>query len=98
MSVKEEFIKECITNREYLGFSYEDMANCLIDVSVNEYKDFESGKGNMSKENVSRLIRVLCIEKPKSTSLALEFDEDSTIDEKEDLLNIASLIEGDLDD
>ena len=98
MSVKEEFINECIKNREYLGYSYADMANCLINMSEENYRDFELGKLNISKDNVARLIKVLCIEKPKPNGSNLVFDVDVSNEEKNDLLDIALMIEGALHD
>ena len=95
MSVKEEFIKDCIKNRKYLGFSYEDMANCLIDMNANDYKNFELGKCNISKENVTRIIRILCIERPKLNEINLDLDSTLSNDEKEDLFSIACMLEGD---
>ena len=98
MSVKEEFIDECIKNRKYLGFSHLDMANCLINMSENDYKNFELGKYNISKENVSRLIKVLCIEKPIKQENILELSSDLSEEEREDLLNLASELVGEFND
>ena len=95
MSVKEQFIQECIKNREYLGFTYLDMSNCLIDMSENDYKNFELGKYEISKENAIRLTRILCLQKPKNKTIELEFDDDISDEDKEDLLKIASELEGD---
>ena len=99
MSVKEEFISECIKNRTYLGLSYKDMANCLIDVSESDYKSFENGEYKISKENVARLIRVLCIEKSQDEVMELDLsDGEFSDEEKEDLLKIANELVGGLDD
>ena len=50
------------------------------------------------KENASRLIKVLCIEKPKNQEMFLEFSDDLNEEEKEDLLNLASELVGEFND
>ena len=79
------FIKECIKNRKYLEFSYQDMSNCLIDVSAKDYENFEKGQYKMSKENLIRVARVLCIERPNTIDVSKyidtnELDEDEVND------------------
>ena len=91
-----EFKKECKKNREYLGYSFYDVSVSLIDVSEEEYKSFEEGNIVLSKENIERLARVLCVKKP------IEFDVNNYIDteglsqeEIDDLSNIVYELVGD---
>jgi len=96
-NVKEEFIRECISNRNYLEFTYKDISNCLIGVSEKEYKDFEDGNYNMSIENVKRLLKVLCIEKPVFSDVEKYLDfsnSDLSKSDIEDIKNIAYEIVG----
>ena len=97
--IKLEFINECIKNRKYLGFTYKDMSNCLIDVTEKDYEEFENGNYAMSKENVDRLVRVLCIEKPVTIDPKKYLDTSGlTQEEIEDLSHIVSLIVGEDND
>ena len=90
------FVNECIKNRTYLQFTYKDMENCLINVSAKEYEDFEKLKYKMTKENLVRIARVLCINKPtiKNISNYIEI-EDLSKEELKDITNIISTIVGD---
>ena len=98
-SIKKEFIEECIKNRKYLGFSYKDMANCLVDVSEKNYQDFEDGNYIMSDENMKRLIRVLCVKKPVSVHINEYIDTgDLTKEEVEDLSSVVEFIVGEDND
>lgn len=93
----EKFIKQCIINRKNLEFSFKDMSNCLINVSEEEYKEFEKGNYEMSKENLNRLIRVLCLVKPKKIILDDYIDTEGLSDkEKDDLSQIICDIVGDV--
>lgn len=90
------FVKQCIKNRIYLDFSPKDMENCLIDVSQKQYEDFEKGKYFMSKENIIRLTRVLCIEKPVTQNIDKFIDINGLNDEElTDLSKVLSGIVGD---
>lgn len=96
---KNEFINECIKNRNYLGYTCDHVSKCLIGVSEQEYVSFESGNFAMSRENVERLVRLLCIKKPK------KFDVNDYIDtsdlnevELEDLTKIVEYIVGEEND
>lgn len=97
---KQAFLKQCKTNREILELSYEDMSNCLIDMNVKEYKAFENGsKNTISKENLKRIYRVLCLEETNLFNLNDYIDTEGL--SKEEILDIASIVEklvGDLDD
>lgn len=91
-----EFRSECKKNREYLGYSFYDVSVSLIDVSEADYENFENGKCMLSKENIERLARVLCVKRP------ISFDVNDYIDtaglskeEIEDLSNIIFELEGD---
>jgi len=90
------FIDECIKNRNFLEFSYKDMSNCLINVSCEDYLNFEKCKYKMSKENLIRICRVLCIKKPISFDVSSYIDT-SELDEDEikDLSKIIYEIVGD---
>ena len=90
------FIKECIKNRKFLEFSYQDMANCLIDVSAKEYENFEKGLYKMTKENLIRVARVLCIERPNTLDVS-EYIDTSELDDEEinDLGKVIFSIVGD---
>lgn len=90
------FVKQCIKNRKYLEFSYEDMANCLINVSPNDYEDFECENYSMSKENLIRIARVLCVKKPSSVDIKDYIDTNGmTEDEVKDLAKALNAIVGD---
>lgn len=94
-SFKQEFINECINNRNYLGFTNKDMANCLINVSEKDYIEFEKGNYSMSKENIERLTRVLCIKKPVKFDINKYLDtSELSEEEKEDLTSIVEMIVG----
>ena len=96
---KQEFLKECQKNREYLEFSAKDMANCLIGVSEEDYLDFESGKKGLSKDNIQRLIRVLCIKSPKQFNLDDYIDTKGMSEEElEDFSMVIKMIVGDEND
>ena len=95
---KVEFIKQCKKNREILEFSYKDMSNCLIDISEEEYKLFEQGKFSMSRENLVRLARVLCIEENRMFDLSDYIDTDGLDEEQiNDLKNIIEKLVGEVD-
>ena len=90
------FINECIKNRKFLSFSYKDMSNCLKDVSQQDYANFEKGLYKMSKENLIRIVRVLCIEKPSSIDFEHGLDlNELDDDEIKDLSKVAEAIVGD---
>ena len=91
-----EFLIECIKSRRYLEFSYKDMSNCLINVSVDDYIDFEKGKYLMSKENLKRIMRVLCIKRPQEINIEDYINTDDLNEEEiNDLSNVLSVIVGD---
>ena len=94
--LKKEFINECINNRIFLGYTSKDVANSLIEVSEEEYIDFEAGKYIMSSENIKRLMRVLCIEKPNAFDVN-QYIDTTGLDEVEldDLSKIVKTIVGD---
>lgn len=99
--MKNKFISICIKNRKYLGFSFKDISNCLIDVSEEEYKQFEDGKYNLNRENIIRLMRVLCIKEKELVDLdsLLQLDDNElNEEEKEDIKGIASDILGEVYD
>ena len=93
--LKKEFVSECINNRLFLGYTFKDVADSLIDVSEEEYINFEEGKYVMSNENIKRLIRVLCIKKPESFDVNKYIDT-TGLDEKEieDLSKMVEIIVG----
>ena len=90
-NVKKEFIKECISNRNYLEFTCKDMANCLVGVSEKEYKEFEAGNYNMSIENARRLVKVLCIKKPMATEIEKYLDFSNSELSKSDIDDIKNI-------
>ena len=93
---KEEFVDECIKNRVFLELSYKDVSSCLINVSEENYKSFEEGKFSLSKENIERLIRVLCIKKPCNIDVNKCIDTtDLNEDEIKDLSMVVEAIVGD---
>ena len=90
------FIKECIKNRKFLEFSYQDMSNCLIKVSAKDYENFEKGQYKMSKENLIRIARVLCVERPNSIDVSHYIDtSDLSEEEVNDLGKVIFSIVGD---
>ena len=94
------FLKQCKKNREILEFTYQDMANCLINMSAKEYSLFETGKTKtISKENLKRLVRVLCIEEMYQFDLN-DYIDTSGLTEEEilDLSNIVEQLVGEIDD
>lgn len=95
---KNSFIRQCKKNRELLGFSYKDVNNVLIDAKENEYRAFEDGKVMLSKENLERIVRVLCIEEFNKFNLDDYIDIDGMDkDEILDLKNIVEKIVGEVD-
>lgn len=93
------FLKECIKNRKYLEFTYKDMSNCLINVSETDYENFEHGEYKMSKDNLIRIFRVLCIKKPTSIAINDYIDtNDLNEDEIKDIARALSVIVGDDND
>lgn len=97
--LKKEFIDQCKKNRNYLGYSFNDVADCLIGVSEEDYMNFEENKYTMSKDNIKRLIRVLCINKPEEIK-ASDYIDISGLDENEvkDLSDIVEFIVGENND
>ena len=90
------FVEECIKNRQYLDFTYKDMANCLTDVNPEDYANFENFKYKMSKDNLIRIARVLCIKKPVDENIEKYIDTDNLTEEEiKDLSKIISGIVGD---
>lgn len=90
------FVCECIKNRKYLEFDYQDMSNCLIDVSVEDYENFEKGKILLSKENMIRIAKVLCIKKPHKLTINDYIDTSSLSEEEiKDIEKVLLAIEGD---
>ena len=96
---KLEFIKQCKKNREILEFSFLDVSSCLIDVSENEYRLFEQGKLSISKENLGRLVRILCIKQQNQFYLE-DYVDTSGLSEEEisDLKTVVEELVGELDD
>jgi uncharacterized hydantoinase/oxoprolinase family protein len=91
-----EFKNECKKNREYLGYSFSDVSVSLIDVSEEEYRDFEDGSLVLSKENLERIARVLCVKKPYDFNIENYIDTTGLDDtEIDDLSNVIYSIVGD---
>lgn len=91
-----EFKNECKKNREYLGYSFYDVCVSLINVSEKEYKDFEETDYMLSKENLERLTRVLCVKKPYDFNVNNYIDTSELNEEEiEDLSNVIYTIVGD---
>ena len=91
-----EFKNECKKNREYLGYSFYDVSVSLIDVSEKEYREFEESDYMLSKENLERLSRVLCIKKPYDFNVNNYIDVTGLSNEEiEDLSNIVYGLVGD---
>lgn len=86
-----EFREECKKNREYLDLTIQDISNALINVSEKEYFDFENGNKNLSKENLQRLAKILCINKPS----LFDIDEyiDTTYLSKEEIEDVSKVVE-----
>jgi hypothetical protein len=94
-----EFKKECKKNREYLGYSINDVCVCLDNVSEKEYKDFEESSYILSRDNIEKLMRVLCVSKPVSFSVNDYIDTDGlSEDEIEDLSKVIYGIVGEDND
>ena len=90
------FLKECIKNRKFLDFSCKDMANCLTNVSADDYANFEAGEYKMSKDNLIKIARVLCIEKPVVKDISDYIDiSELTEEEVNDLTKVVAAIVGD---
>ena len=96
---KKEFIDECVKNREFLGYSYNDVASSLINVSEEEYINFEEGNFSLSSENIKRLMRLLCVKKPSSIDVNKYIDTSGLNEvEIEDLSKMVSIIVGEEND
>lgn len=94
----DEFKTECKKNREYLGYSFYDVSVALVDVSEEEYKNFENGNHLLSRENMERLTRVLCISKPNVFDINRYIDtSDLTSDEIDDITKVVETLVGDFD-
>ncbi len=95
-----DFLNQCKKNREILEFTYQDMANCLVDMSAKEYSLFEMGKiKNISKENLKRIVRVLCIADVNNFNLNDYIDIEYL--SEEEILDLGKIVEtlvGELDD
>ena len=92
----EVFVNQCIKNREILEFSYKDMVNCLINITEEDYINFEKGTYLMSKENMIRIARVLCVEKPLFKDISEYIDVSGLSDnEIADLSKVIAALEGD---
>ena len=93
------FLKQCKKNREILDLTYQDISNALIDMSAKEYEAFEKGKSTIiSKENIKRLYRILCIEEVNTFNLSDYIDtEGLTKEEIVDLAKIAEKLVGEVD-
>ena len=90
------FVRQCIKNRKYLEFSYQDMSDCLLNVSPDNYEDFECGNYSMSKENLIRIARVLCVKKPSSIDIKDYIDTSGMSEEEtKDLSRALNAIVGD---
>ena len=66
------------------------MSNCLINVSAKDYESFEKGQYKMSKENLIRVARVLCIERPSTIDVSEYID--TTGLEQEEIDDLAKVI------
>ena len=96
---KFEFIEQCKKNREILEYTFSDMSSCLIGVSEKEYKLFEQGKYSMSKENLERLVRVLCVKNINEFYLEDYVDTTGLREEEiNDLKGIVEKLVGEVDD
>lgn len=94
--MKEEFLKVCINNRIFLNLSVEEMASYLRNVSSKQYEAFEEGDYDMSRENIERICRILCVKKPLNFKLEDHIDIDSVDeDDLEDISKIVEAIVGD---
>lgn len=90
------FINQCIKNREFMEFTYKDMSNCLKGVSEDDYRAFENGTYNMSKENLDRIVRVLCVTSSEDFDISKYLNtEEYDQDEIEDLSKVIYSIVGD---
>ena len=93
------FINQCIKNREFMEFTYKDMSNFLKGVSEDDYHAFENGTYNMSKENLDRIVRVLCVKRSEEFDVSKYLNtEEYDQDEIEDLSKVISSIVGDDND
>ena len=74
------------------------MSNCLINVNEEQYKEFEKGNYKMNKENIIRLMRVLCVNEYKEIDINDYIDTEG-LDEEEikDLSKIVCEIVGEVD-
>jgi len=93
-----EFKNECKKNREYLGYSFCDVSVSLVDVSEKEYQDFEESDYLLSRENMERLTRVLCISKPNVFDISKYMDTSGlTKEEIDDITEVVKTLVGDFD-
>ena len=95
---KENFLRQCIKNREILEYSYKDVSDALENVTEEEYKNFENGKVMISKENLQRLVRLLCLEDFNQFDLEQYIDTSGLSDEEiDDLKEVVEKLVGELD-
>ena len=87
---REEFINECIKNRNYFAYSVEDVCGCLSGVSVKDYMDFECGKWNMNDENIQRLSSILGVSKPAEFNIHQYIDTAGL--NKEDIASLEDIV------
>lgn len=94
------FLSQCKKNREILNLTYQDIANVLINMSPKEYEQFELGKKKtISKENLKRIYKVLCIEEPSFFNINDYIDTTNlNNDEILDLSFILEKLVGDIND
>ena len=95
---KNSFVRQCKKNREILEYTYKDISNVLVDVSEGEYKAFEEGKTLLNKDNLERLVKILCIEEYNKFDLN-DYIDLSDLEEEEinDLSEIVEKLVGEVD-
>ena len=94
-----KFLLTCINNRQILDYSEKEMASYLVNVSEEDYINFEKGRFFMDEDNIKRIARVLAIKKIELFNLDNYIETDGLSEEEiEDLSAIVAQIVGEEDD
>lgn len=94
-----KFLLMCINNRITLEYSEKEMASYLVNVSEEDYVNFENGKYLMDDNNIKRIARVLAVKNIDLFNLDEYIDTDGLSEEEiEDLSSVVSQIVGEDND
>ena len=96
--MKNEFINLCINNRKVLGLTSSDVSE-ILDVDINDYKEFEKGNYVFNELILKKIIKLYCIGKNDIKDYSHLYDlsdvDDEILDISKDIIN--SIEKGDFD-